>query len=115
MPTEQKQSKLPRELIMDPAARIRQLSDHGSSVEIDKAIPIKRYYRSGSEMERQVGSHLLLLVLVLDGNLYSLFSRHVYTTLRDSLIEPSFSITNLPREFIRVHSLVHAPRRVGFT
>lgn len=43
-----------RALVLDPAARIRQLSDHGSSVEIDKTIPIKRYFRSGSEMERQV-------------------------------------------------------------
>ena len=52
------QKKLTRgmtvELILDPAARIRQLSDQGSGVVIDKSIPTKRYFRSGSEMERQV-------------------------------------------------------------
>ncbi len=41
-------------LVLDPAGRIRVLSDHGSSVDVNKAIPIKRYFRSGSEMERQV-------------------------------------------------------------
>lgn len=54
MPSREKKAGPPRELILDPAARIRQLSDHGSSVEVDSAIPIMRYYRSGSEMERQV-------------------------------------------------------------
>ncbi len=49
-----KQAKASRELILDPTARIKKLSDHGSSVQIDVAIPIRRYYRSGSEMERQV-------------------------------------------------------------
>ena len=43
-----------RALILDPTARIRTLSEHGSSVTIDKDIPVKRYFRSGSEMERQV-------------------------------------------------------------
>lgn len=50
-----RQGTINRALVLDPAARIRQLSEHGSSVNIDKAIPIKRYFRSGSEMERQVG------------------------------------------------------------
>ena len=48
--------KLTQELILDPAARLRDLSEAGSSVEINKAVPIKRYYRSGSEMERQVSA-----------------------------------------------------------
>ncbi len=43
-----------RALVLDPTTRIRQLSEHGSSVAIDKDIPVKRYFRSGSEMERQV-------------------------------------------------------------
>lgn len=43
-----------RELVLDPAARVRKLSDHGSSVKIDNGTPIKRYFRSGAEMERQV-------------------------------------------------------------
>ena len=43
-----------RALVLDPAARVRKLSDHGSSVKIDNDIPIKRYFRSGAEMERQV-------------------------------------------------------------
>ena len=49
-----RQSTLTRSLVLDPPARLRQLSDHGSSVDIDTSIPIKRYFRSGSEMERQV-------------------------------------------------------------
>ena len=43
-----------KEIILDPAARLKQLTEYGSSVEVDKAVPIKRYFRSGSEMERQV-------------------------------------------------------------
>ena len=44
-----------QELILDPQRRVRELSEMGSSVKVDKAIPVKRYFRSGSEMERQVG------------------------------------------------------------
>ena len=55
MPAQKKLTRgLTVELILDPAARIRQLSEQGSGVVIDKSIPIKRYFRSGSEMERQV-------------------------------------------------------------
>ena len=55
MPAQKKLTRgLTRELVLDPAARIRQLSEQGSRVVIDKSIPIKRYFRSGSEMERQV-------------------------------------------------------------
>ena len=43
-----------RELVLDPPARLRMLSGHASAVHIDKSIPVKRYLRSGSEMERQV-------------------------------------------------------------
>jgi hypothetical protein len=49
-----RQGTINRALVLDPTKRIRLLSEHGSSVDIDKAIPIKRYFRSGSEMERQV-------------------------------------------------------------
>ncbi len=48
-----KQQRLTREQILDPAGRLRQLSGHGSAVPVDPAIPVKRYFRSGSEMERQ--------------------------------------------------------------
>ncbi len=60
MPPTLRKQETSRELILDPVARINKLRDHGSSVEIDKTIPIKRYFRSLSEMERQVmvnGSH----------------------------------------------------------
>ena len=33
---------------------MRNLSDIGSSVAVNKVVPVKRYFRSGSEMERQV-------------------------------------------------------------
>ena len=42
------------ELILDPAARFRHLCEQGSGVVIYKFIPVKRYFRSGVEMERQV-------------------------------------------------------------
>ena len=54
MPGVIKRQATSRALVLDPGARLRQLSEHGSTVEIDKTIPIKRYFRSGSEMERQV-------------------------------------------------------------
>ena len=54
MPAIKRQVTINKALILDPAGRIRQLSDHGSSVAIDKDVPVKRYFRSGSEMERQV-------------------------------------------------------------
>lgn len=44
-----------QEMILDPQKRVRELGEIGSSVKVDKAIPVKRYFRSGSEMERQVG------------------------------------------------------------
>ena len=43
-----------KEVVLDPVARLKELTEYGSSVEIDKAVPIKRYFRSGAEMERQV-------------------------------------------------------------
>lgn len=46
-----------KEIILDPVARLKQLTEYGSSVEVDKAVPIKRYFRSGAEMERQVRNH----------------------------------------------------------
>ncbi len=49
-----RQGTIDRALVLDPVARIRKLSEHGSSVAVDEDIPIKRYFRSGSEMERQV-------------------------------------------------------------
>ena len=47
-----------KEIILDPVARLKQLTEYGSSVGIDKSVPIKRYFRSGAEMERQVRGDL---------------------------------------------------------
>ena len=54
--------QLTQEMILDPLKRVRELSEIGSSVTVDKSVPVKRYFRSGSEMERQVrkGAQLLL-------------------------------------------------------
>ena len=46
--------QLTQEMVLDPQRRVRELSEIGSSVTVDKAFPVKRYFRSGSEMERQV-------------------------------------------------------------
>lgn len=54
--------QLTQDVILDPQRRVRELSEIGSSVEVDKAIPVKRYFRSGSEMERQVGEGAMVLV-----------------------------------------------------
>jgi hypothetical protein len=43
-----------QEMILDPQRRVRELSEIGSLVKVDKTFPVKRYFRSGSEMERQV-------------------------------------------------------------
>ena len=47
--------QLTQEMVLNPQGRVRQLGEAGSSVNVDKAVPVKRYFRSGSEMERQVG------------------------------------------------------------
>ena len=54
--------QLTQEMMLDPLKRVRELSEIGSSVTVDKSVPVKRYFRSGSEMERQVreGAQLLL-------------------------------------------------------
>ena len=46
--------QLTQEMILDPQKRVRELIEIGSSVQVDRAVPVKRYFRSGSEMERQV-------------------------------------------------------------
>ncbi|XP_067011147.1 STAM-binding protein-like A [Anabrus simplex] len=38
--------------ILEPTARLRALTEYGNTVEIDNAIPPRRYYRSGLEMVR---------------------------------------------------------------
>lgn len=40
--------------ILDPASRLRRLSEIGSSVIVDHEVPIQRYLRSGPQMERMV-------------------------------------------------------------
>ena len=47
-------SIVPEELLLDPAARVRMLSNAGSSVVVDAKIPALRYYRSGPQMEKMV-------------------------------------------------------------
>ena len=42
-----------REVLLDPKRRLRELSERGSCVDVKKAVPVKRYFRSGSELERQ--------------------------------------------------------------
>jgi hypothetical protein len=39
--------------VYDPATYTKRLYEIASSFEIDKSFPIRRYYRSGTEMERQ--------------------------------------------------------------
>lgn len=46
--------QLTQDMILDPHKRVRELSDIGSSVQVDKTFSVKRYFRSGSEMERMV-------------------------------------------------------------
>lgn len=53
--------QLTKEIVLDPVARLKQLTEYGSSVEVDKTIPIKRYFRSGAEMERQVRALVSLI------------------------------------------------------
>lgn len=38
----------------DPKTYTRHLYEIASTFEVDASVPIKRYYRSGAEMERQV-------------------------------------------------------------
>ena len=38
--------------VQEPALRIRSLSSRASVVNLEASIPVKRYYRSGIEMER---------------------------------------------------------------
>ena len=54
-----------KEIVLDPVARLKQLTEYGSSVEVDRTVPIKRYFRSGAEMERQVRGLVSLLTLKL--------------------------------------------------
>ena len=45
------------ELILDPTTRIRQLSEYGSSVEVDNNFAAAMYYRSGPQMEKMVSNY----------------------------------------------------------
>ena len=66
MPATLRRQETSRELVLDPVARLKKLSEHGSSVAIDKAIPVRRYLRSGAEMERQVSSNGLVWLVETD-------------------------------------------------
>lgn len=53
------EDELPRAWSIEPRERIKALSELASgSVTINHAIPIKRYYRSGVELERMVGTQV---------------------------------------------------------
>ena len=43
-----------QEMVLDPQRRVKKLAEAGSSVNVNKTFAVKRYFRSGSEMERQV-------------------------------------------------------------
>ena len=40
--------------MFDPTTYTKQLYEQAGAFEVDSSIPVKRYYRSGTEMERQV-------------------------------------------------------------
>lgn len=44
------------ELLLDPTARIRQLSEYGSAVVVDNNFAAAMYYRSGPQMEKMVSN-----------------------------------------------------------
>ena len=65
-------SDLPKAWSIDPRERIKALSELASgSVSINHGIPIKRYYRSGVELERMVCQVLGILSDIIFGALSS--------------------------------------------
>ena len=40
--------------VFDPATYTKQLYELAGAFEVDPSVPVRRYYRSGTEMERQV-------------------------------------------------------------
>ncbi len=63
-------SKSEVRLILDPTLRLKELSDVGSGVNVDNAVPVQRYLRSGPQMEKMVNSLILLIVLVCNQHHY---------------------------------------------
>ena len=74
-------SIVPEELLLDPAGRVRMLSNAGSSVVVDAKIPALRYYRSGPQMEKMVSScsHTSFLLVPMFNRLsFSLLQARTY-------------------------------------
>ncbi|XP_028172849.1 STAM-binding protein-like A isoform X1 [Ostrinia furnacalis] len=59
MQAEDKRTKHPTDLAsLEPAARVKQLANYGTMVEVDPNVPPRRYYRSGLEMVRMANVYL---------------------------------------------------------
>lgn len=59
MQSEEKRVKQTIDLAsMEPAARVKQLANYGTIVEVDSNVPPRRYYRSGLEMVRMANVYL---------------------------------------------------------
>ena len=44
--------------VRDPDARVRCVCEYGCQVQVDSAIPVKRYFRSGKEIIRMANVYL---------------------------------------------------------
>ena len=121
--------QLTQDMILDPQKRVRELSEIGSSVSVDKAFPVKIYFRSGSEMERQVRQRVCCFLWSISpcvhtilhpmglvcsnwengvihrvcvcGDVCVCHCRPERTTLRASWTRPSFYTTSLLRKSLR--------------
>ena len=87
-------SIVPEELLLDPAARVRMLSNAGSSVVVDAKIPALRYYRSGPQMEKMVSSCCFSFLYPCLTAFLSLFLLQARTYYAEGQWEQAFVLYN---------------------
>lgn len=61
MSMSQKQEEASSQALMDPAARVKELSRRGAlSAKVDRTASIQHYYRCAPQMKKQVGTYIWL-------------------------------------------------------
>ncbi|XP_065104052.1 STAM-binding protein-like A [Paramisgurnus dabryanus] len=86
---------------LTPLERVRALTKKGSTVDVNEAVPLRRYFHSGMEMIRM--AH----VYAEEGNIehaFVLYNKYITLFIEKLLKHPDYKLPNIPekKETLRV-------------